>query len=396
MTRDQFDRLQNYHAVNAKPRILCKFLRYTKYLSEQNQMYLEFILEAMFKEDSHFSEAVKTQLEAAMGDVNKMLFLQFAFLNKKSLIGIQQNFETEQVDERRLDNFEFFFRLMFRKMKEISKMNSFVTYSILQFAKLVRSDRGSYLIRRFRGLPLIKDHLFWKTMLVFLKNNVHKSPPKPVEGEETDETERKSFIRSVSSFFKTKQPLKKPKTKTAEKETNAINKSFQETAGLLFRIEFDFRDIVLILIKLALRFAIDAKLLERIVVANKPVLFHQLLQKNKLIQSIDDLRSLESRRLARSYQSIVQGKSQASLNESLYETSLGTSLARFEESAGQRLSKILMVIKLSVGFLVGMSGVGTSLSPICGRFAKVQKPEVDSIDVKNLHWMVGKSAICRN
>lgn len=375
MKHDEFDELQSYYERNSKPRILGKFMRYAKYLSDREKLYMEFVMDSLFVADVNFSETVKKEMQRMMEETNQMLYIQFLFLSKKALVQLRKNVIGDKVSESRLDNYEFFFNEMFQTKRKIGKMNSFGIYSILQFAKSIESDTGAFLIQRFRGLPLINDFLFWKSIFLYIKNNLHRHSAKTRTEEAAPDKINKSFMKSLTSFFKSKAKIKEIKTITKEDKSINKNKSFQEIAGLLFRIGLEFKEIVMILIKLSLKFAVDAGLLERIVVRNKTILFHQLLQKNKLIDSIQALRNLKSRRMVRSYRSIVHQKDPAPLNESLQEVDLADSMVQFGGRDGQRLSKILTVVKLSLGFLVGKYDEQNQLVRMGGSFRKVRESQ---------------------
>lgn len=324
------------------------------------------LLDSLFTNDAPFSDKVQRELRELMDDSGQLRYLQYAFLAKKVLVKFQRQGNFGEVSKARLDNLEFFFRGMFRNQQASVKVDSFVMYSLLRFATFIKTRDGRTLIERFKTFALVDQVSFWRKILDYMSRHVYAH----LDDNKTAPDQDNSFMKSFTGFFKLNKKQPKPK------QTNhATQKSFQEIADLQFRIGLDFDRVVSVLIKLSGKCDVQPNLVRQIIIRNKPVLHRQLTHANKHIRSLQDLRNLESRRRVKSYRSTLLKKKRSSINESMHEASLESSLAHFERTAGERLSKILTVIKLSLKYLVGKYDNEGKLVQVLGSFQKIKNSE---------------------
>lgn len=373
--------MQKYFKANAQFKILAKTLHFSKYLSDKIKLYLELLLDSLFTNEKAFSQKVQRELQELMDDKNQVHYLQYAFLTKKVLVKIQGGGFFAKASPERLANFEFFFRGIFEKEQKRGKISIFLMYSFLRFATFVETPAGNSLITRFRAFPLVGQAGFWQKILQFMSDNVYKHLNKQRSEDSAAEDTDRSFMKTFTGFFKISK--KNPQEKAKESTTPSLKKSFQEIASLLFRIGVPFESIVTILIKLSVKSGIKENLLQPIVVRNKGVLYRQLLRANQKIHSIQDLEQLKSKKSVRSFRFITQQPQEKnSLNESLHEIDLHNSMAQFEQRAGLRLSKVLLVVKLSLGFLVGKYDGAGQLQLTVPSFTKVSDAESEPAPFK--------------
>ena len=355
--------MQKYFRPEAQSRILPRVLRFGESLSHKIRLYLELLLDSLFTSDAHFSDKVQRELHELMDDSGQLRYLEYAFLAKKVLVKFQRNGDFGPVPAARLDNLEFFFKGVFRKDKKSNKIDVFVMYSLLRFATFIKARDGRTLIQRFRTFALVDQASFWHKILTHMTEHVYAHLDEVESAPEQDN----SFMKTFTGLFKIAKKQPKPK-----QVSHAATRSFREIASLLFIIGLDFKLVVSILLKLSAKCGVKPALVKQIVVRNKSALHRQLLQANKHIRTMRDLRSLESRRRVKSYRSTLLHSKRRSLNESMQQASLESSLTHFERTAGQRLSKILSVVKLSLEYLVGKYGEGGQLVRVVGSFRKIK------------------------
>ena len=325
-------------------RVLSRALRFAENLSHKFRLYLELLLDSLFTNDSRFSDKVQRELRELMDDSDQRRYLEYAFLAKTVLVKFQRDGDFGPVSAARLGNLEFFCKGMFRKDKHSTKVDALVMHSLLQSAVLIKTRDGRALIRRFRAFALVDRGSFWYTILKHMSRHVYGH----LDDAEPGAQKNSSFIKSVAGFFKMSK--KQPKQKRA---TRAVKRSFRDIANFLFQMGLDFDLAVKILLKLGFKCQIEHALVEQIVNCNKSVLKRQLLRANKGIRSLRDLRSAESKRRIGSHRPALLARNRKSIDDSPRKASLEGSLTCFERAVEERLSKILVVIKLSVKFVVG-------------------------------------------
>ena len=343
--------MNSYLNSSTQSTILAKITKYSKYMSDKIKLYLDLVLDSLFTKESGFSVKIMKEMHELMEDENQRVYIQYSFLVKKAFMKFEQKGPLRKVPKEQLENFAFFFRRIFEKEEDRPKINDFLMYSLLRFASFIETKEKESLIERFRGFPLVDRPKFWRAVLHYMSKHIYKHlNNKKATNNEKKESSNTSFIKSVQGFFK----INKSQTKDNATKPSQI-KSFEEISSLLFRIRLEFDGIVDILLLLGRDCHISATLIRQILNRNKEVLLQQMTDLTKVKLTKKDLESLKS---VRSYDSVIRRakglEPRRSINLKSVEGKQVEKMAReFEQKTEQKTSKLVTVLKLSLGFLVG-------------------------------------------
>lgn len=212
-----------------------------KSISPRIRIYIDLVLDQLFKTTNEFSKEICDEISFIMGNPKTSAYFMDALVLKKCTVLYEKLSSPIYLKKEQLSNLLTISQYFFLNCLSSKELNSEVSLNFLKFAGTVFSEHEVCFAESLSKVVILNDSKFWIELYALLNENEHKTSDIQLlnQGNQNLIFDFKNF---VGSFMTTDtRPTREPEK----------NKAFLQVAEILFKVKLGFENTSDILISVS-------------------------------------------------------------------------------------------------------------------------------------------------
>jgi len=246
-----------------------------KSVSPRIRIYIDLLLETLYRQNAEFSKEIIEEINFIMGNVRTSEYLVYMLIFKKCQLLYEKPFINITFKKEQFKNLQPIAQYFFLNYLNSTDVNCEAIFTFLKFSLTIFNEQKNSFIESLNKIVILNDAKLWLELMQFINQHykVYSGLEGFVSNNITSNVNVITGIRSIVGAIKTNlntQPAKEV----------GQSKAFDDIAFFLFKLRLDFETITDILLSLAPKAGVPFDSVKALLLRNQDLFLSQISGQN--------------------------------------------------------------------------------------------------------------------